>query len=369
VSEYQCYEFVALDRQLTSKEMAELRAISTRAEISPTRFWNEYQWGDLKADAGKLLARYFDAHLYFANWGTRRFMLRLPARGVDVAALKPYFTGHRAKLTKVGAFVVLDFWSDDEERDDDEEWFEGGRLAALTPLRARILQGDSSAAYVAWLSSVQGGDVDEDVREPVVPSGLAELAAPIATLVELLRVDGDLVAAAAEASIAPAGDGKDVRAWIKARPSAEKDRWLLHAVDHPEAALGIELRAAFQKGRSNGSSQRRRTAGELLARAEELREVRKAAEVVANERARAAAARARAKTLDRLATRGQTAWTELGKLIEARSYDKAVELAVDLRELAERDGARVQFDERFASMKKAHAKRRGFFDAFKRRAP
>ena len=48
MSEHQCYEFVALDRPLTPKQMAELRAISTRAEITPTRFWNEYQWGDLK---------------------------------------------------------------------------------------------------------------------------------------------------------------------------------------------------------------------------------------------------------------------------------------------------------------------------------
>ena len=38
MSEYQCYEFVALERPLTAKQMAELRAISTRAEISPTRF-------------------------------------------------------------------------------------------------------------------------------------------------------------------------------------------------------------------------------------------------------------------------------------------------------------------------------------------
>jgi len=41
MSEYQSYEFVALDRPLTPDEMAELRAISTRAEITPTRFWNE----------------------------------------------------------------------------------------------------------------------------------------------------------------------------------------------------------------------------------------------------------------------------------------------------------------------------------------
>ena len=39
MSEYQCYELVALDRPLAAKQMAELRAISTRAEISPTRFW------------------------------------------------------------------------------------------------------------------------------------------------------------------------------------------------------------------------------------------------------------------------------------------------------------------------------------------
>ena len=61
MSEHQCYEFVALDRPLTAKQMSELRAISTRAEISPTRFWNEYQWGDLKADPAKLMERYFDA--------------------------------------------------------------------------------------------------------------------------------------------------------------------------------------------------------------------------------------------------------------------------------------------------------------------
>ena len=46
MSEYQYYEFIALDRSLTEREMKELRAISTRAEITPTNFINEYQWGD-----------------------------------------------------------------------------------------------------------------------------------------------------------------------------------------------------------------------------------------------------------------------------------------------------------------------------------
>jgi hypothetical protein len=115
VSEYQCYEFVALDRQLTATEMAELRSISTRADITPTRFWNEYHWGDLKADPAKLLARYFDVHLYFANWGTRRLMLRLPVAAVDVDALRAYAPGEPATLTTVGEFAVLDLWSEVED--------------------------------------------------------------------------------------------------------------------------------------------------------------------------------------------------------------------------------------------------------------
>jgi hypothetical protein len=140
MSEYQCYEFVALDRPLTAKQMAELRAISTRAEISPTRFWNEYQWGDLKADPARLMTRYFDAHLYFANWGTHRLMLRLAKTRVDAKALKPYFgVGHAARLTSAGEHVLLDLGSDTEEPESDEQ---RGSLAALSLLRAELMRGD-----------------------------------------------------------------------------------------------------------------------------------------------------------------------------------------------------------------------------------
>jgi hypothetical protein len=37
VSEYQYYEFLALDRPLTDKQRAELRKLSSRAEITATR--------------------------------------------------------------------------------------------------------------------------------------------------------------------------------------------------------------------------------------------------------------------------------------------------------------------------------------------
>ena len=42
MSEYQYYEFLALDRP-TDDEFEHVRALSTRAEITCTRFVNEYQ--------------------------------------------------------------------------------------------------------------------------------------------------------------------------------------------------------------------------------------------------------------------------------------------------------------------------------------
>ena len=148
MSEYQYYEFVALDRPLTTDEMAELRAISTRAEISATGFRNEYNWGDLKADPTKLLERYFDAHLYLANWNSHQLMFRLPSSRIEPQRLTPYFPGGSASLKESGEHVVLDMWSDSEEAEED--WSRRTQLAALVPLRLALLRGELSCAYLAW---------------------------------------------------------------------------------------------------------------------------------------------------------------------------------------------------------------------------
>ena len=84
MSEYQYYEFAAIDEPLTDKQMRELRALSTRAEITPTSFVNEYQWGDFKGQPRKLIASYFDAFLHYANWGTLWCLFRLPKAAVDL---------------------------------------------------------------------------------------------------------------------------------------------------------------------------------------------------------------------------------------------------------------------------------------------
>ena len=90
MSEYQYYEFQAIDRPLSEADRQALRDLSTRARITATSFTNSYEWGDFKGDPAKLMERWFDLHLYLANWGSRRLMVRLPARMIDRQVLDAF---------------------------------------------------------------------------------------------------------------------------------------------------------------------------------------------------------------------------------------------------------------------------------------
>jgi hypothetical protein len=53
--------------------LAEVERLSSHMDIvTPTQAIVTYSWGDFKHDPLKVLAEYFDAFLYAANWGTTR---------------------------------------------------------------------------------------------------------------------------------------------------------------------------------------------------------------------------------------------------------------------------------------------------------
>src|SRR5260370_28511514 len=176
MSEYQYYEFLALDRPLTTEQRAELRSISSRAEITATRFVSEYQWGDLKGDPRQMMERYFDAFLYRANWGTRQVMFRLPHGVLDPEAAGQYCGTDSASLIETDSHLILNLYVDHEEADD--YWDEpGGQLAAMVQARSELAAGDLRLLYLAWLLALQSGEVDDEDTEPPVPAGLGSLSA------------------------------------------------------------------------------------------------------------------------------------------------------------------------------------------------
>ena len=83
-------------------------------------------------------------------------------------------------------------------------------------------------------------------------------------------------------------------------------------------------------------------------------------------KAKTAADAARRKRLDALAKRVDAAWTDLEALIEKSAYEDAIRLAIDLRDLAKRDGPSVPFSAPFEAMRKRQLRRRGFFDRWRR---
>ncbi len=344
MSEYQYYEFSAIDRPLSAREMNELRSYSTRAHITPTSFVNDYSWGSFKGDEHAWMERYFDAYLYFANWGTHVVKFRLPSNLLDPAIAAEYCSGDLAFVHEKGGKIILTFVSESEEGSD---WVESeGRLSSIISVRAELARGDLRALYLGWLLGAQAGEFDDEEVEPPVPPGLGELSASLESLAEFLRIDRDLlhVAAGTSPSIGDAGlDRNEVRTWISELATKEKDELITSLVVEGDHSLVTGLVRRFLKRRASktaGLETSRRTVGLLLGAAESCATERKRieAEERAREKARCEqeAAMARDKHLDSLVGRESRLWGEIDRLIATRQpkgYDQAVRLLIDLRDL------------------------------------
>jgi len=221
MSEYQYYEFLAIDRRLTSGEVALLRSFSTRARITSTSFVNDYQWGDFKGDEDAWMDRYFDAFLYFANWGTNILKLRLPSSLLDKRTADLYCVSESASVREQKGKTILTFASHDEEID---EWpDESDALSALIPIRAQIAAGDLRSLYIGWLLSAQTGELEDEEVEPPVPPGLGDLDGSLERLVDFLRIDADLLDVAAADSppmTAATLTREAIQKWIAGQSSA-----------------------------------------------------------------------------------------------------------------------------------------------------
>ena len=351
MSEYQYYEFQVIDRPLTQQQIAELRAVSTRARITATSFTNEYHWGSFKGDPTRWMEKYFDAHLYFANWGTRHFMLRLPVRQLPEEVAEPYCARHSLSSRVRGNQIVLSYLSEAEEPEWDEV---GDDLSALIPLRADLRGGDYRCLYLGWLLGVEQGEVDDHASEPPVPPGLKDLGSSLQALADFLRICPDLIAAAeASPDRRPAGASRArIAEQIAMLPAAEKDHFLTRLVEAEDTGLVWEWKQRILRnipGQPAGSRSPRPVA-EIRARAETLRRQRERAEADRRTREKAQCEKEQAVRrvayLDSLAGREDSLWAKVNQLVatkQPKRYDEAVIILKDLRDLAERQGNQSSF--------------------------
>ena len=149
MSEYQYYEFLAIDRPLTSEETSALRSLSTRAHITPVSFTNEYNWGDFKGNPAGLMRRFFDAHVYVANWMTAIFMVRVPIEALSEKTAKAMAVRYILDFKATKTHWVIT-WSLNESENYDRFGMEDGRgwMARLAPVRDELLRGDIRSLYI-----------------------------------------------------------------------------------------------------------------------------------------------------------------------------------------------------------------------------
>jgi len=310
VSGYQYYEFLAIDRPLGAAEQAAVRSLSTRARITATSFVNEYHWGDFRGDPNRLLERYYDAHLYVANWGTHRVMLRLPRDLLDPDVVGEYCVGEQVSTWSTDEFVVLDFTNEDLAGEFDFDYDAEALLSGIVGVRAELAAGDLRPLYVAWLAAYGVWERDEDAfdrdadddLEPPVPPGLATLTAAQRALADFLRLDDDLLAIAAQESPPiddVADDPGELATWAASLPVAEKNRLLGRVAAGDAARVRMELLRRFRGDTAPTAIpvQIRRTVADLLdgtadRRAERERQqaVQRAEDETHREEARALAA-------------------------------------------------------------------------------
>jgi hypothetical protein len=371
VSEYQYYDFRALDRPLTRNEMAALRAISTRATITATSFTNHYEWGDLKANPSKLPEKYFDAFVYVANWGTHEFYIRLPQGSVDYNLLKAMVPGESLRIRKTATFVIVEFRFESEWDGEDDGT---GWMASLMPLRSDLLRGDPRCLYLGWLRCLQDGGLDEDKLEPPVPAGLEELSGPLHALIEFLKIDEDLVEVAAQASkpLAAGPSRRELSAWIRGLPEKAKNELLITAAVDQDERWRNDLVRRFRRTNIQQASHvltasERRKAGDLLA-AGETRAKERARLLDEQRTAEAAKRRAedlanRARYLDQLGRRQAEIWKQVAAHVQTRQpkdYDRAVSLLVDLHDLAVSRGRTAGFQTALEKIRQVHAAKESF---------
>jgi hypothetical protein len=337
MSEFQYVAFRAIDGPVSEKDLEFMRRQSSRAEITPWSFDNEYHYGDFRGDEAEMLRRGYDFHFHYANFGTRKLMIRLPNGLPDAEAAKPYFDEEalyfqKDKRGQGGILCIEPFY---EAGDLDELWELDAFLDRLLPLRAEILDGDLRPLYLAHLAVVCDSNHDPDEeKEAPVPAGLDQLTDAQRALSELYGLSESLLAAAAQNSPLLAGrkdSENQYTAWLQGQPEATKTAWLAQLMAEPRSAVRNEILAAFRKSQGTSSwptIRLERTIAELNAAAEEI-------QLEKNRKRTEKAARLRAKKLADMAADPLPTLRETEQLVKQRSTDAYGQIAVLLADLRE----------------------------------
>ncbi|WP_132980209.1 hypothetical protein [Pigmentiphaga sp. D-2] len=366
MSEYQYYEFAAIDKPLTRTEMVELRAVSTRAVITPSGFTNHYEWGDLKADPADWMRRYFDAFVYSANWCSCHLSLRVPKAVFRKTELEPFAHPFVLSIEATETHWIIG-WALEESEDDDRFAQDDGSgwMRRLIPLRDELMRGDLRPLYLGWLAV--GEELLDDMLEPDVPSGLTDLSPAQKALAEFLEIDQDLLEAASMNSAAATSSHDEtlpISTWLDTWQTMQMQDVLktiaLGRGQEAERQVKSRYAAWLKAQRSASLGAARRQVAELRELAQSAAATRQAREAQAHEKREAERRQKREAELRWIMDSPDKYWkaaSEQASRGSASGYEKTVSLLKVLAEGYALVASSDAFDRQLRRFLVPHAKR------------
>jgi hypothetical protein len=404
MSEYQYHEWQSIDRSLTPEERKAVSELSSHIAVSSNRAWVEYHWRSFRHDRLDVLLQYFDAYLYYANWGSIYLMFRFPKGILDTEAIESYCDEENVRFETYDEYQVLSI-------EYNYEWgiwskVEGVELSDFVQLREELIEGDYRLLYLAWLlkygpveegeeyqkdddeayvdeafdDDFEGDDDEEqeetskvhpeqnpDDLEPPVPAGLKKLSPALARFMDVFGVSRFMVEAAAENSpdLEPASQMIPYRNLISGLSRVECDEFLARLAEGDgsvRAALRRRL-SEFQPKEAFQSTDRR-TALALINRAAQLENEEK-------ERMAEEARRKYIAEMEFLASREPQIWQQVDDMLRngrriASVYQEATGLLVQLKRLAEYQNNQAHFAWRMRDLANQYIARPALIERWKK---
>ena len=369
---FQAYKFRAVDTPLSREAREEVSSLSSRSQVSSTSASFVYHYGDFRGNPMNVLRQHFDLYLYFANWGTKQLMIKLPIEAVDYWALKKYEIDASydatcgISLNKSSKHVIIDIeWNDEEgggwmDIDDYD-------LSDFVLIREAILNGDYSALFVYWLKlaemkadpDFEYDEYDEDFKEaetetPPIPAKIIENERQLAPFAEFFEINNDLIGAAVQAAKQFENTTKEIdyAALLQNMDETDKDTFLMQVLDGTPR-VDVQLKKYLQQfAKANKTTENTTTLSaiadfQILASQERI-----AAE-------RAEKARKHRLKVEKIAREEATIWKSVFFNLDRKtgsSYDLAVGMLVDLKDLAIYRDDLAAFQQKMNDIKKSYGR-------------
>jgi hypothetical protein len=365
MSEYQYYEFAAIDGPISDEGLRYARGCSTRASVSRMRWQNTYTFGDFHGSVDTLL-KYYDAHFYIANWGSVRLGLAFPKGALPAEAIQPYLRkGKQYENTltvkETGNRCIV-WW----ERNQEEGWgwTDGeGLIDELMGIREELMRGDYRALFLGWLADFNpeeyGNSEDGKSVMPLVPAGLDHLSPALEALIEHFPVDPDALAVAAGLSQASTPNRIPMDSVLEGLAVSEMRALLARVSDGGGPGVMNEL-TRLTHPRVQMPADQTKKCVDFAAKTIEAREVSRKKKAGAAVEKRQREAELRRQHLASIMQRADTTWSGLDSLMDQKissAYDQAASRLEELRDAYAQAGDTGGFQQKLAAFRLRYSNR------------